>query len=142
MKCVVALLLISLGGTALGQDKPNNGSWWAGLSPDYKLGFVHGFSNAMTSLSDLRSFQCLERKKQSGTLENVTACLQSPDVVNYDYGGIPMGQFADGVDALYKDPRNQAIDIRVALKYVRDKLKGKSTEVLEQELKTFRGLTK
>jgi len=41
---------------------------------------------------------------------------------------------AEGVDDFYKDFRNKGIDIGLAIRYVRDELKGKSAKELEDKL--------
>jgi hypothetical protein len=143
MKYFVAVLLALLqAGTARGQDKPDNGFWWGGLSSDYKLGFVYGHVHAMSSVMNLMSLRCLEEAgKQHPGHNAITECLQSPEVARYDFTGIRVGQFTDGVDMFYKDRLNKNLEVDFALKYVRDKLKGKSPEGLEQELKTFRDIS-
>jgi hypothetical protein len=143
MKCLVdSLLVLLIAGTALGQGKPNDGFWWAGLSSEYKLGFVAGFAQSEASVQDLMAFQCIEEKaKQNLGHDGAKVCLESPEVARYDFSGIPLGQFADGVDTFYKDSRNKNLNILFALKFARDKLKGKSAEELERELKNFRDIS-
>ena len=67
--------------------------------------------------------------------------LRTPSVACFDFGNIPFGQLMDGVDEFYKDFRNKRVDIADAMTYVRDKLKGKSPAVLEQQLKEFHSVT-
>jgi len=143
MKYLVAVFFVLLQtGMACGQDKPNNGFWWVGLSLQYKLGFVYGHVHAMTSVKTLMGFRCLEEAgKQHPGHNAITECEQNPEVARYDFTEIHVGQFTDGIDMFYKDPHNKNLEIDFALKYVRDKLKGKSSEDLEQELKTFRDVS-
>ena len=66
---------------------------------------------------------------------------ENPIVACFDFGNIPFGQLMDGVDEFYTDFRNKHVDIADAMTYVRDKLKGKSPAVLEQQLKEFHSVT-
>ena len=57
---------------------------------------------------------------------------------SFDYDGVSMGQFVDGVDVFYKDFRNKNLEVGFALTYVRDQVKGKTPAELEKELTEFR----
>ena len=56
----------------------------------------------------------------------------------FDYDGISMGQFVDGIDTFYKDYRNKQLEVGWAIEYVRDEIKGKPTQGLEAELSLWR----
>ena len=52
----------------------------------------------------------------------------------YDFGGISMGQYVDGVDVFYRDYRHRNLEISFALDYVRDSVRGKSQQELDAEV--------
>lgn len=56
----------------------------------------------------------------------------------FDYDGITMGQFVDGIDAFYKDYRNKQLEVSWAVEYARDAIKGKPAQELEAEVALWR----
>ena len=64
--------------------------------------------------------------------------MQTPAVVMLNYSGLRAGQLVDGVDEFYKDFRNKNILVDVAMRYVKDELRGKTDKELQDELATFR----
>jgi hypothetical protein len=96
----VTLVLYSCGLSAA--DKPSlNGIWWSKMSPDYKLGWVSGYAQAMDSAFSLQMGACLADlpmyQKQFPNLvakEIVQRMCLSNTALNYD--GITMGQFVEG----------------------------------------------
>jgi hypothetical protein len=131
-------------GIGRGEEQPHNGFWWVGSSENFKLGFASGYAMAMVHVSDAEGFQCLA-DRNGGTIpekfpgdEALKACMQSPRVARYDFGQIRFGQLSEGVDEFYKDFRNKGLEIDLAMTYVRDELKGKSTKELEDELTLWR----
>ena len=141
-------LLVLLGiGVSYGQQQQtqtHNGYWWTDQAQSFKLGFATGYAMAMTDASDAASFRCLAAKN-GGTIpekypgdEMVTACLQAPEVVALNFGGLRIGQLVDGAEEFYKDFRNKSIEIQLTMRYVRDQLKGKSDKELTDELAAWR----
>jgi hypothetical protein len=137
------LVLMVLAG-ASAQNKSYNGYWWADETPDFKIGFAHGFAIAMTHNSDIASFNCVAAK-HGGTIpekfpgsDELDACLKTPEVMALSFGSIRMGQLAEGVDEFYKDFRNKGIEVTDAMYYVRDQLRGKSDAELAAELASWR----
>jgi len=57
----------------------------------------------------------------------------------YDFDGITMGQFVDGIDTFYKDFRNKQLEIAWAIQYVPDE--GKSAQDLDAEVTLWRRCT-
>jgi hypothetical protein len=127
------LLFLVLMGTGQGQEQPHNGYWWMDSPDNYKLGFASGYAMAMTSVYDRGSFTYLIEKGD----EAIKACMQT-QMIPFDFTHIRLGQLAEGVDDFYKDFRNKGIDINLAMRYVRDELKGKSAKELEDELAKWR----
>jgi hypothetical protein len=56
----------------------------------------------------------------------------------FDYDGIAMGQFIDGIDAFYNDYRNKQLEVGWAIQYARDSIKGKPTQDLDAEVALWR----
>jgi hypothetical protein len=142
----LALLLLLLAGTAVahGQEITHNGYWWAGQSQSFKLGFATGVAIAMTGNCDAAVFRCLAAKNSGSVPDNLrgvealTACQQTPEVEALNYSNLRIGQLVDGVDEFYRDFRNKNILIDVAMRYVKDELRGKTAKELEDELGAFR----
>ena len=141
-----ALMILVLTGTgaARGQEITHDGYWWVSESQTFKLGFATGFAMAMTGSSDAAVFRCLAAKnggimpeKYPG-IEAWTACAQAPEIAMLSYSNLRMGQLVDGVDEFYKDFRNKNILVDVAMRYVKDELRGKTDKELQDELATFR----
>jgi hypothetical protein len=149
MKKLFVIVSLVLLGTAVarGEDRPLNGYWWTASSSDLKVGFVSGFAYAMVYVHDATFVQCMAHTATQKGLpveqypgdELWEKCAKDPKLAPSDFSGIPIGQLVDGVDEFYKDFRNKDIDIKYALVYVRDELKGKkSPEELDRMLKGFR----
>lgn len=98
----------------------------------------------MVDAKDLAGLKCFADKNggklpgKAPSIEVVDACLQDPWVKPMDYSDVRFGQLADGLDEFYKDFRNKGIDVKFAIGYVRDELKGKPANELEQELTRLR----
>jgi hypothetical protein len=127
------------------QEKANDGYWWMGSSEAFRVGFVSGYVMAMIKVADAHTFRCIAEKSGGKLPEKypgndvLEACLQSPDVVPFAFGGgFRMGQWLDGVDEFYKDFRNKGLDIHLAMLYVKEQLHGKSAKELEDEVTEWR----
>jgi hypothetical protein len=142
----LALLMVAT--TVIGHGQTHvkdNGFWWADSSTAVKLAFVRGYATAMTHVVDIEGFRCLA-ERNGGTIpekfpgdEALNACTsQNPRVAPYEFEDIPFGQLSEGLDAFYKDFRNKTIEINLAMAYVRDELKGKPTNELDEELTRYR----
>ena len=59
------------------------------------------------------------------------ACLKS---FNSGFENITVGQFVSGVNAFFRDYRNQSIPVNYAIQYVRDEINGKSPADLNADL--------
>ena len=137
----VALMVLVLAGTAHGQEKERNGYWWTNHSQDFKLGFVMGFAVAMTDNADVAWLRCIEAKPggaEKASVEELKACMKTPERVMLSYGGLRPDQLVDGVDEFYKDFRNKNILIEVTMRYVKDELRGMTDKELQDELADFR----
>lgn len=131
------LLSLILTGACASEETVHNGFWWEGLSENFKLGFVTGFSKAMTDVFDAYSFECLAEK----TNDAIRQCAQTR-LQPVDFTKIRLGQLSEGLDAFYKDFRNKGVGVSFGIRYVRDQLKSiKSEKELEEELATYRSLS-
>src|SRR6266478_2616219 len=125
-------------------DKPSlDGFWWAQMPPDYKLGWVSGYAKAMDLAGMLQVSTCAATMPlYHDKFPDVPAkelfqkmCLSSTE---FDYDGIAMGQFVDGMDTFYKDYRNKQLEVGQAIQYVRDSIKGKPAQELDSEVTVWR----
>jgi len=128
-------------------EKPKfDGYWWSSMTQSFKLGWVQGWAQAMDSAFSAAMGTCLGNipmyQKQFPNTDRKELvqkfCLENS---SYDFDGIAMGQFADGIDTFYKDFRNKQIEIEWAIQYVRDEVKGKSAQELETEITLWRKCT-
>jgi hypothetical protein len=125
-------------------DKPSlDGFWWAQMSPDYKLGWVSGYAQAMDLAGMLQTATCAAElpmyKKEFPNLDTKDIlqkmCLSNTE---FDYDGITMGQFVEGMDTFFKDYRNKQLEVGSAIQYVRDEIKGKPAQELDAEVTAWR----
>jgi hypothetical protein len=147
MKRYFAVVIVLLCSYSLPAEKPKfDGYWWGGETPTFKLGWVQGWAQAMDSAFAASMGTCMGNMPMyQKQFPNVDAkqlvqkfCL---DNSAYDFDGITMGQFVDGIDTFYKDFRNKQIEIGWAIQYVRDQVKGKSAQDLEAEVTMWRRCT-
>lgn len=140
---LLALVVLGTWRSHAQQPPPHNGYWWVDESQDFKVGFANGYALAMNDDADAAGLRCLAAKN-GGTIPekapkdaDLDACLQSPEVQYYAFN-LHIGQLVDGVDEFYKDFRNKNIQVELAMRYVRDQLKGKSDTELADELASWR----
>jgi hypothetical protein len=145
MKPLVVVLLVLVGiARGTGDEQSYNGYWWNDKTPQFKIGFASGYAMGMVDAKDLAGFKCIADKnggrlpEKAPSNEVIDACLQDPWVKPMDYSNVRFGQLADGLDEFYKDFRNKEVDVQYALGYVRDELKGKPSDQLDQELRKLR----
>jgi hypothetical protein len=120
-----------------------NGIWWANSNPSFRLGWVSGYARAMDYAGVLQIGTCaaelpIYQKQFPNTDPQVLLqrlCLSDK---SFDYDGITMNQFVDGVNAFYQDYRNQQVEITWAIQYARDEIRGKPTSELESEVGAWR----
>jgi hypothetical protein len=143
MKRFVTALMVLLGTqTAFAQrqaPQKHDGYWWVSLNSEDKLYFVDGYTAGLGFASDQMTLKCLS-VEPAHDKEALHRCAADPWMVPFDFGKSTMGQVSDGVDDFYKDFRNKLIDVRVAIRYVRDELAGVPPDSLAQELNDWRGL--
>lgn len=124
-------------------DKSLDGVWWSQMSPAFKLGWVSGYAKAMDLAGTLQMGNCLAEmpmyQKQFPDVDG-KEILQKMCLSNkaFDYDGITMGQFVEGMDAFFKDYRNKQVEVGWAIQYVRDEIKGKTAQELDAEVAMWR----
>lgn len=132
--------------TALPAQSQMDGNWWTHMTPGFKLGWVTGYAKAMDQAFSLNLGTCLSNlplyKEKWPTLDaNAVAKMMCFGNNEFDYDGIAMGQFVDGIDTFYSGYRNRQLDVTFAIEYVRDTIKGKSAQDLETEVTLWRKCT-
>jgi hypothetical protein len=113
------------------------------MPPSLKLGWVSGFATAMDLAGTLQMTTCAYNlplyQKEFPTVDPKDIfqkmCASN---TQFDYDGITMGQFVDGMDVFYTDYRNKQLYATWAIELVRDQIKGKSREELDAEVTMFR----
>ncbi len=142
------LVLFPLAGAGRGQQQQlqYNGYWWLSMAPSFKLGWVSGYAKAMDFAGTVQMGTCaanlsMYQKQFPDTDPKVLMqrlCLSDKQ---FDYDGIAMGQFVDGIDGFYNDFRNKQLEIGWAIEYVRDEVKGKPASELDSEVNLWRTCT-
>ncbi|MGD1064592.1 MAG: hypothetical protein ABR860_15140 [Terracidiphilus sp.] len=138
---VGALLVPS---TSLAADKTNlDGYWWEKMDASFKLGWVSGYAQAMDLAGSIQMATCASNmplyvKEYPNTDPKVILQKMCLSDTQFDYDGISMGQFVDGVDAFYKDYRNKQLEVGLAIQYARDSIKGKPAQDLDAEVTLWR----
>ena len=57
---------------------------------------------------------------------------------SFDFESITVGQFLDGMNAFYKDFRNLQVPLTMAMRLVRDEVRGRTQEDVQKELDSWR----
>ena len=138
--CAVFLLMEA---SLLAQSSHPDGYVWASWNPSMKLGFAMGFLQATDTNGALAIANCMDmlnyidlKKVDGDRWKNM--CLSDK---TYDYSGISMGQFVDGLDAFYRDYRHKNLEVAFGLQYVRDQMRGKSQADLDAEVAKWQEVT-
>lgn len=138
---VVALLVPN---TSSAADKTDlDGYWWAKLDAGFKLGWVSGYAKAMDLAGTIQMSTCASNmplyvKEFPNTDPKVILQKMCLSDTQFDYDGIAMGQFVDGMDAFYRDYLNKQLEVGWAIQYARDSMKGKSAQDLNAEVALWR----
>jgi hypothetical protein len=140
---VAAIALLTPNAAAAGDKTELDGYWWGKLDTNFKLGWVSGYAKAMDLAGGIQMSTCaanmpMYRKQFPNTDPKVLVekiCLSDK---TFDYDGIAMGQFVDGIDAFYKDYRNKQLEVGWAIQYARDSIKGKPAQELDAEVSLWR----
>lgn len=140
------VLLFFVGNRSGGQQQQQpqlNGYWWAGMNQSFKLGWVSGYTKAMDLAGSLQMGTCaanlpMYQKEYPSTEPKVLLQKLCLSDTQFDYDGIAMGQFVEGIDAFYRDFRNKQLEIGWAIEYVRDEIKGKPPAELDAEVGFWR----
>jgi hypothetical protein len=141
---LIAAFLLFCPCTLLPAEKTEwNGYWWGSRMPSFKLGWVSGYANAMDFAATIRMSTCasnmplFQAKYPNLDPKEILQKMCLSDT-QFDYDGIPMGQFVDGIDVFYKDYRNKQLEVGWAIEYVRDEIKGKPASELNAKITMWR----
>jgi hypothetical protein len=112
-----------------------DGYRWEKLDASFKLGCVSGYVEAMDLAGSIQTATCASNvpmyaKQFPNTDPQVIILKMCLSDTQYDYDGISMGQFVDGIDAFYRDYRNKQLLEGWAIQYARDAIKGKPAQEL------------
>jgi len=140
----VAAVALLAPNASLAADKVEmDGYWWEKLDASFKLGWVSGYTKAMDLAGTIQMGSCAANmpvylKQFPNTDPKVILEKMCLNDKQFDYDGIKMGQFVDGMDAFYKDYRNKQLEVGWAIQYARDSIKGKPAQELEAEVNLWR----
>lgn len=137
------LFLLVGNGSGQQQQQQFNSYWWAGMNPSFRLGWVSGYAKAMDFAGTIQMGTCaltmpMYQKQFPNTDPKVLMQKLCLSDTQFDYDGIAMGQFVDGIDAFYRDFRNKQLEIGWAIQYVRDEVKGKPASELDTGVSLWR----
>jgi hypothetical protein len=113
-----------------------DGSDWKQYSQSYKVGWIDGWATAMSNAQLDLAFLCALQLHLTMESEEGKACTKAAQSLNFEM--IRYGQYLDGMDTFYKDFRNTEVPINLAIKLVRDQIRGRPAEDIEKELVSWR----
>jgi len=140
----VAAVALLVPNTSSAADRTDlDGYWWAKLDASFKLGWVSGYAKAMDFAGIIQMSTCASNmplyiKEYPNTDPKVILQKMCLSDMQFDYDGIAMGQFVDGMDSFYKDYRNKQLEVGWAIQYARDSIKGKPAQELDAEVALWR----
>jgi hypothetical protein len=109
-----------------------DGSDWKQYSQNYKIGWIDGWATAMSDAQMGTAVLCAFQLHLTAESEEGKACTNHAQSLNYEM--IKYAQYLEGMDAFYKDFRNTEVPINMAIKLVRDQIRGRPAEDIEKEL--------
>jgi len=142
MKCKQAftrylVAVLSLAAYCSGQTKgalATDGSTWHGYSKEFKVAYVAGYISGMDTAQMDLTFGCLRIGSRNGDAALKT-CLEYAD--DFDFTVIKPDQLLSGMDTFYKDFRNLQVPIYMAMRLVRDEVRGRPLEDIQKELTSW-----
>ena len=136
MRYVVAVLLLFA--SCLGQQESVlTGSAWKGYSEQFKGGYVTGYIEAMgyAQISSAGTCMWIDNPKDRNARAS-KACISNAQ--SFDFDSITVGQLLNGMNTFYKDFRNLQVPLTMAMRLVRDEIRGRSEEDVQKELDSWR----
>ena len=120
-----------------------DGYSWEKLNASFKLGWVSGYAKAMDLAGSIQMSTCASNmplyvKEFPNTDPKIIMQKMCLSDKTFDYDGVAMGQFVDGMDAFYKDYRNKQLEVGWAIQYARDSIKGRPAQELDSEVALWR----
>ena len=140
----VAFVAFVVPNAPLAADKTDlDGYWWEKLDASFKLGWVSGYAKAMDLAGTIQMSTCASNmplyvKVFPNTDPKVILQKMCLSDNQFDYDGISMGQFVDGMNVFYEDYRNKQLEVGWAIQYARDAIKGKPRQELDAEVTVWR----
>ena len=136
MRYFVAVLLLSACCSGQQQDVLD-GSAWQRYSQQFKGGYITGYIEAMGNAQVSSAGACMRidspKDKNAGASK---ACISNAQSFNFD--SITIGQLLNGMETFYRDFRNLQVPLTMAMRLVRDEIRGRSEEDVQKELVSWR----
>lgn len=125
------------------QETDLDGYRWEKLDASFRLGWVSGYAKAMDLAGSIQMSTCASNmplyvKEFPNTDPKVILQKMCLSDTQFDYDGIAMGQRVDGMDAFYRDYRNEQLEWGWAIEYARNSIKGKPVQELDAEVALWR----
>jgi hypothetical protein len=112
----------------------SDGSTWHGYSKEFKVAYVAGYMTGMDYAQLDCTFECLRIGTYGGDAALKT-CQEYAD--DFDFTVIKADQLRSGMDTFYKDFRNLQVPIYMAMRLVRDEVRGRPLEGIQKELTSW-----
>ena len=135
-RTAVAVLLLSSLLFARNKAGAADGSDWKQWPVDYKVGWIDGWSTAMSHAEITTVGMCAFQLHLNADTKQGKVCIEQSQ--SFDFEEIKYGQYLEGMDVFYKDFRNAEYPIAGAIKLVRDEIRGRPAEDIEKELVEWR----
>jgi hypothetical protein len=140
---LVFVALVALVVSSAADKTDLDGYSWDKFDASFKLGWVSGYARAMDLAGIMRMPTCASNmpmyvKEFPNTDPKVVFQKMCLSDTQFDYDGISMGQFVDGMNAFYKDYRNKQLGVVWAIQYARDAIKGEPSQELDAEVASWR----
>jgi hypothetical protein len=131
-KLIIALFIASLfNSAAIAHNKDDiryfNGEDWLQLSYARKAGYVEGYLAAMGEVRVQVSIAvtgCTSKMKDQEDEECWNKAKESWSYRFYDFTGVTVAQFVNGIDIIYTHPLNRTVYITDAIRIVRNIKRG------------------
>lgn len=137
MRYFVAVLLLSAYCFGQHKDFDSDGSYWRDSSQTVKAGYISGYISAMSYAQIGSAMTCMSiENPKDRNAQASKACISNAQ--SYDFDSITVGQLLDGMNAFYKDFRNFKVPMTMAMRLVRDEIRGRTEQDVQKELDSWR----
>jgi hypothetical protein len=123
----VALMSVALVPRSAAPEELKDGRWWRATPVDYRLGYAIGFISGYLSGAFEGWMEIHQDHSRRHPYGPVADGPQLPKTTQNRYLHVTNGQLVEGVDTVYRDFRNQAIEVADVMNVVIRQIKGEWT---------------